>query len=172
MAWVRNVMIDYGLTDKADRRVTLRPVDDGNSRAVADVVPLDDQRDFVPPSAARYLLLSMREGVWQSLVVYADQDVVGHAMWGWDDDDQTHWVGGMLIDAAQQGRGLGRATVLSLARWLMERPDCPAVRLSVNESNAAARGLYASVGFAELELAQDGEIVAELTTKVLNGGIS
>lgn len=98
-------LIDYGLTDRADRRVTLRPVDDENWRAVADVVPLDEQRAFVAPSAARYLLLSMREGVWRSLAVYADEEVVGHLMWGHDNDDLTYWLGGMLVDAGQQGRG-------------------------------------------------------------------
>ncbi|MFJ6954180.1 hypothetical protein ACISRB_22405, partial [Micromonospora aurantiaca] len=27
------------------------------------------------------------------------------------DDDESRWIGGMVIDAAEQGRGLGRATV-------------------------------------------------------------
>ncbi|GAA0368726.1 hypothetical protein GCM10009541_08980 [Micromonospora gifhornensis] len=58
-----------------------QPVDDDNWRAVADVVPRDDQRDFIAPSAARYLLLSLREGVWHSLAVCADEEVVGHVMW-------------------------------------------------------------------------------------------
>lgn len=156
-------MIDFGLTDRAGRLVWLRPIDDDNWRAVADVVPRDDQRDFVAPSAARYVLLSMRGGVWQSLAVCADEEVVGHVMWGWDDDDQRYWIGGMVIDASRQGAGLGRATVLTLVRWLMERSDCQGVRLSVHKSNELARGLYGSVGFQELELDEDGEIVAELT---------
>ncbi|RUL95111.1 GNAT family N-acetyltransferase [Micromonospora gifhornensis] len=140
-----------------------QPVDDDNWRAVADVVPRDDQRDFVAPSAARYLLLSLREGVWHSLAVCADDEVVGHVMWGWDDDDQSYWIGGMVIDASRQGAGLGRATVLTLVRWLMERPDCQGVRLSVHTSNDLARGLYGSIGFQELKPDEDGEIVAELT---------
>ncbi|WP_329109504.1 GNAT family N-acetyltransferase [Micromonospora sp. NBC_01699] len=160
---MNGAVIDYGLTDRAARRVTLRPVDDENWRAVADVVPLDNQREFVAPSAARYLLLGMREDVWRSFAVYADDAVVGHVMWGYDREDRTYWIGGMLIDAAHQGGGLGRATVLSLVRWLVDRPDCPAVRLSVDRANTAARRLYASVGFAELEPDEDGEIVAELT---------
>ncbi|KXK62176.1 acetyltransferase [Micromonospora rosaria] len=160
-------MIDAGLTDRAGRRVRLRPVDDDNWRAVADVVPRDDQRDFVAPSAARYLLLSLREGVWRSLAVCADEEVVGHVMWGWDDDDQRYWIGGMVIDASRQGAGLGRATVLTLVRCLMERPDCPAVRLSVHASNDTARRLYGSVGFRDLEWDGDGEVVAELTRERL-----
>ena len=39
--------MDSGLRDAAGRHVTLREVDDGNWRAVADVAPLDGQRRFV-----------------------------------------------------------------------------------------------------------------------------
>ncbi|WP_405426312.1 GNAT family N-acetyltransferase [Micromonospora sp. NBC_00617] len=113
-------MINEGHLDRAGRRVTLRPVDDDNWRAVADVAPRDDQRRFVAALGARYLLLSMRSEVWTSLAVYADETVVGHVMWGVDDDG-SHWIGGMLIDAAEQGRGVGRATVQTLAPWLAAR---------------------------------------------------
>ena len=72
---------------------------------------------FVAALAARYLLLSTRSEVWTSLAVYADETVVGHVMWGVDDDG-SRWIGGMVIDAAEQGRGVGRATVRTLAAWL------------------------------------------------------
>ncbi len=61
--------------------MTLRGVSDENWRDIADVVPKDDQRDWVATSGARYLLLSEREGVWTSLGVYSDELVVGHIMW-------------------------------------------------------------------------------------------
>jgi diamine N-acetyltransferase len=160
-------VIDEGLLDRRGRRITLHPVDDGNWRAVADVVPRDDQRDVVPPSAARYLLLGLREGVWQNLAVVSGDEVVGHVMWAWDDDDGAPWIGGMLVDAAHQGAGVGRAVVVTLARWLLRRPDTHVVRLSVDEGNAAARRLYASVGFVELDRHEDGEVVAEVTAEIL-----
>ncbi|GAB3956057.1 hypothetical protein GCM10027614_67110 [Micromonospora vulcania] len=117
-------MIDRGHLDRAGRAVTLRPVDDDNWRAVADVAPRDDQRRFVAALAARYLLLSTRSEVWTSLAVYADETVVGHVMWGVDDDG-SHWIGGMVIDAAEQNRGVGRATVQTLATWLAARDGNP-----------------------------------------------
>jgi diamine N-acetyltransferase len=62
-------VIDSKLHDRAGRHVTLRPVDDDNWRAVADVAPRDDQRAWVYPMAARYLLTSLRGDVWTSLAV-------------------------------------------------------------------------------------------------------
>ncbi|MFI6132282.1 GNAT family N-acetyltransferase [Micromonospora sp. NPDC051141] len=152
-------MIDSGERDRLDRRVTLRPVDDDNWRPVADVAPRDDQRAFVAALAARYLLLSTHSDVWNSLAVYADDTVVGHVMWGVDDDG-SRWIGGMVIDAAEQGRGLGRATVRTLAGWLAEagRP----IRLSYHPDNTVAAALYTSLGFHPTGAVEDDELVAEL----------
>lgn len=154
-------MIDYGYCDAGGRRVTLRPVDDDNWRAVADVAPLDSQRTYVPALAARYLLLSMRDNVWKSLAVYADDLVVGHVMWGVDDDG-SHWIGGMLIDGTEQGKGLGRAAIRTIIDWLAVQEDCSAIRLTYHPDNAAARRLYESVGFVPTGDVDDGEVVAEL----------
>jgi diamine N-acetyltransferase len=155
-------MIDYGLLDKTGRRVTLRAVDEENWRAVADIAPRDDQRSFVAALAARYLLLSMRENVWRSLAVYADDAVVGHIMWGLDEDG-THWLGGMLIDAAEQGKGLGRTVVRTITAWLAAQEACRVIRLSYHPENTAARRLYESLGFTPAGVLQDEEIVAELS---------
>jgi diamine N-acetyltransferase len=155
-------VIDAGHSDRAGRRVTLRPVDDDNWRAVADVAPRDDQRAWVPALAARYLLLSDRGDVWTSLAVYADETVVGHVMWGVDDDG-SHWIGGMVIDAGEQGRGVGAATVSTLAGWLAARDGHPPVRLSYHPENAAAAALYTRLGFRPTGAVEDDEVVAELT---------
>ncbi|MFC4018067.1 GNAT family N-acetyltransferase [Micromonospora sp. GCM10011542] len=153
-------MIEKGHLDRGGRRVTLRPVDDDNWRAVADVAPHDGQRRYVAALAARYLLLSLRSDVWTSLAVYADETVVGHVMWGVDDDG-SRWIGGMVTDAAEQGRGVGRATVLTLTTWLTERSDGAPVRLSYHPDNVPAANLYRSLGFHPTGDLEDDELVAE-----------
>ena len=151
--------IDHGFTDRHDRPVTLRPVGPDNWREVADVAPRDDQRDFVPALAARYLLLSTLEEEWNSLGVYAADEIAGHIMWGLDDD--AVWIGGMLIDAAQQSAGIGRAAMLTLIRHLTDRGDRAAIRLSYQEHNPAGK-LYADLGFAPTGELDGGELIAEL----------
>lgn len=156
-------MIDSGLRDRAGRHITLRPVDDDNWRDVADVAPRDDQRAWVPALAARYLVLTMRSGGWTSLAVYADETVVGHAMWGIDEDG-SRWIGGMVIAADEQDRGVGRATVRTLADWLAAQDGGSVVRLSYHPDNAPAARLYTSLGFAPTGEVEDDELVAELTS--------
>jgi diamine N-acetyltransferase len=159
-------MIGYGFLDKTARRVTLRPVDDENWRSVADIAPLDSQRSYVPALAARYLLLSMRENVWRSLAVYADDVVVGHIMWGLDDDG-SHWLGGLMIDASAQGKGLGRAVVRTITAWLVAQEGCRVIRLSYHAENTAARHLYESAGFMPTGAVEDDEIVAEIAPEAV-----
>ncbi|WP_422752808.1 GNAT family N-acetyltransferase [Micromonospora sp. WMMD708] len=154
-------MLDSGHTDRLGRRVTLRPVDDDNWRAVADLAPRDDQRGWVPALAARYLVLTSRSEVWTSLAVHADETVAGHVMWGVDDDG-SRWIGGMLIDAAEQGRGVGRAAVRTLAAWLGGPDGEHPVRLSYHPDNMAAARLYTSLGFTPTGAVEDDELVVEL----------
>jgi diamine N-acetyltransferase len=159
-------VITLGLSDRAGRRVVLHEVDDANWRAVADIAPLDEQRRYVPALAARYLLLSSREGIWHSMAVCADDTVVGHIMWG-RDDDGSHWLGGMVIDGPEQGNGVGRAAVRTLMEWLAQREDCRELRLSYHPDNTVAAKLYASLGFQPTEALSGDEVVASLS--VLDG---
>lgn len=163
-------MITLRLLDGVGRQVALHDVDDENWRAVADVAPLDGQRRFVPALAARYLLLSLREGVWNSLAVCADDTVVGHVMWG-RDEDGSYWIGGMLIGAAEQGKGIGRAAARTLVRWLADRADCEVLRLSYHPDNTAAERLYTSLGFRPVSTAEEDqdEVTAELSGGVVRG---
>lgn len=152
-------MIGYGITDRQDRVVTLRPVDRDNWRAIADVAPRDDQRGFVPPMAARYLLLSEYGDDWTSLGVYAGDEVTGHAMWGLDEG--AFWIGGVVVDASQQGTGIGRAAMETLIRWFAERPESDLVRLTYQPDNPA-KLLYDDLGFVPTGEVDGDELVAEL----------
>ncbi|WP_236241621.1 N-acetyltransferase [Streptomyces sp. CC228A] len=158
-------MIEYGIADRAGRSITLHGIDDDNWRDVADVAPLDEQRRFAPALAARYLLLSMRGQVWTSLAVCADKAVVGHVMWARDDDDGSYWIGGLLIDGSEQGKGTGRAAVRTLMAWLAEREDCAEIRLSYETDNTAADRLYSSLGFRRTDATEGDEVVAALPAR-------
>lgn len=141
--------------------VSLRPVAE-DWREVGDVRPKDDQRDFVHPMAAGYLLMTERSGPWNSLGIYEGESVVGHVMWGLDDDG-SHWIGGLVIDQHAQGRGLGRAAAVALIAWLAEQPGHWATRLSHHPDNTAAARLYAELGFTPTgETDEHGEIILEI----------
>ncbi|MDP9397231.1 MAG: GNAT family N-acetyltransferase [Actinomycetota bacterium] len=100
--------------------------------------------------------------MWHPLAVFCDGAVVGFVMWGVDEADGSHWIGGLVIDAARQQEGLGRATVASLVRRLAESQSARRFALSYSSSNTVARDLYARLGFRETGEVEDDEVVARL----------
>jgi diamine N-acetyltransferase len=145
---------------RADPEVDLVPVDSGNWRAVTRVTCAPDQESFVAP-VADYLCLCHYGGQWQPWAIVADGAVVGHAMWARDDDGST-WLGGLVIDADEQGKGLGRAAVLAFVERFTAPSGAVNVALSYAPENRVARDLYLGLGFVESGEVEDDEIVARL----------
>ena len=74
------------------------------------------------------------------------------------DDERVVNITRLMIDAAHQGRGLGRALLEETLRWVESfetKPDL--VRISTIPGNEAALALYRSVGFEEAGL-ESGEV--------------
>jgi diamine N-acetyltransferase len=100
--------------------------------------------------------------VWRPLAARIGDDVVGYVQWGVDDDG-SHWIGGLVVDAAHQGRGVGRGIVEALIERLSPLAGAAGLALSYEPANTTARALYASLGFVETgELVDDEEVVARL----------
>lgn len=141
--------------------VQLVDVTADNWRSAADLEVAAEQQEFVAP-VTRYLCLCHYGGVWNPLAVAAGDRVVGFVMWAVDPDDGSGWIGGLVIGREHQRRGYGRAAVRALLERLRREQGCPAAALSYALENAAARALYASLGFSETGEREDDELVARL----------
>ncbi len=145
--------------------VVLAPATSANWRDIARVRATDPQRRWVA-DVTYYLCLSAYDGLWHSCAVQDDRGTtVGHVMWAVDPEDDSHWIGGLVIDAEHQRAGLGRATVEALWTWWeREEPSLSGTpfrqaALSVARDNQGALGLYHSLGFVETGELSDDEIV-------------
>ena len=141
--------------------VTVTDVTPDNWRFVAELDVLDEQRAFVAPVTRYLALCAYSGGPWRPLAVHADGDVVGFAMEAVDPADDSYWIGGLVVDAASQGRGIGRATVEALVRRARSGSR-PSAALSYDPANVVARRLYASLGFIETGETDGTELVARL----------
>lgn len=150
----------HGRVDDRTPVVTLRPVDAGSWRDVAALTVASGQERFVA-APTYYLALCAYGDVWQPMSVRdADDQVVGFLMWGVDDADDSCWLGGILVDEAHQGRGVGRAAVVEALRLLRERAGSSGFALSYHPDNEVAKALYASLGFVETGEVDDDEVIA------------
>lgn len=143
--------------------VRLVAVGADNWRACADIRPNEGQRRWVA-DVTYYLCLCSYGDAWHPVAIEADGEVVGFLMWAVD-DDASRWIGGLVVDATRQGRGIGRAAVVQAVRLLIAQEGCTGVALSYGPDNAAARSLYAGLGFTRSEETADGgaELVSRLS---------
>jgi diamine N-acetyltransferase len=148
--------------------VELRDVDAANWRDVAEVAPAPEQGRWVAP-VTRYLCLCVYDGLWQPLAMLVDGRVVGFAMWAFDTDEGTHWIGGLVVDASHQGRGIGRGAMLALLAMFEGIEGYREAALSVDADNVLARGLYHRLGFVETGEEVDGEAVMRRPRVALGG---
>ena len=92
--------------------------------------------------------------------VYADDEMVGFVMYGYDTDDEHFYLGRLMIDEKHQGKGYGKAATLRVIERMKQIEDCRAIFLSFVPENTGAERLYQSVGFERTgETSEDGEIV-------------
>jgi diamine N-acetyltransferase len=137
----------------------LREITADNWRAVVRIEPRGDQKRFVA-SVSYYLNLCHYGEVWQPVALYEGGEPVGFAMWGYDEEDDSFWIGGLVIDAKRQGKGHGRSAMEALLDHLARQPGYREAALSYEPENTVARRLYASLGFVETDELVDDELVA------------
>lgn len=142
-------------------RVEIRPVTRDNRRDVVAVSTRPDQERFVAP-ISYYPALCRYGGEWQPPALYSNGAAIGFAMWAFDPDDWSRWIGGLVIDRVHQGRRLGRGAVEAILGFVREH-GARDIALSYEPENMVAQRLYESLGFRETGEMEGDEIVARLS---------
>jgi diamine N-acetyltransferase len=142
-------------------RIELRPVDATSWRACAALEVTDAQRDFVAPVTRYLALCAYDDGPWTPWAAHLGDDVVAFTMIGLDEQDDSLWIGGLVVDADRQGAGIGRAVVESVVERARGQGRS-SVALSVSPENGAARRLYDRLGFDDTGELEDDELVLRL----------
>ena len=141
--------------------ITLQPITRENYRACAWLEVAPEQERFVA-SNAYSLAQACYELECTPLVIYAGDTMVGFAMYALDPDDHKYWIYRLMIDAAHQGKGYGRAAMKLLIEDIRRLPGCDEIGISYVPENSGAKHLYASLGFVESGEVIENETVARL----------
>jgi diamine N-acetyltransferase len=139
--------------------VTLRDVTRDNWKECVALKVADGQADFVAPN-----LWSLVEARFEThcvpRAVYDGETMVGFAMYAVEEG--TGWLIRLMVDAAHQGRGAGRAATLEVIHRLRADPAVRRIRLGCVQGNEGAAGLYRSLGFVETGEMEHNEVIMEL----------
>jgi diamine N-acetyltransferase len=139
-------------------RVTLVPVGADDWRDVSGLKVTEAQRAFVA-EPADYLALCADGGVWNPVAVRLGERVIGFVMWAIDPEDESCWLGGLLIDARHQRQGHGRRTLEAVLDLLVGDHGRRDFALAYHPDNPA-KSLYQALGFRETGEVDGDEVVA------------
>ena len=148
--------------------VCLRPVTMDNFRTCVRLRVADDQATFVAPNMEslaqayvnpRLTPCAIYKGDVFSRAITADDPMVGFVMY--QEWDEVGFIMRLMVDAAHQRRGYGRAAMLEVLRRLKANPVIERIATSVIPENDAARELYLSLGFEPFE-ERGGELYLRL----------
>ncbi len=137
----------------ADRAVILEPVDRRNYRKLFALQVRPEQISFVTPPRWTLARCYVRQfgDRFEHLphLIRAGGEVVGYSTIACDPSSaDDYWIDDIMIDAAHQGIGYGRAAVAETIRMIVARyPRCRTVQLTCFRTNTNAAALYKSLGF-------------------------
>nr|MBX2804588.1 GNAT family N-acetyltransferase [Hyphomicrobiales bacterium] len=138
-----------------------------NWEAVVDLELREEQQNLVASNA-----VSIAESKFNPYAVpkaiYAGKKLVGFVMYeSCDEDDKPHdyTIYRFMIDKKHQGKGYGRAGLECALDLIRKDRELERIEICYVPENAASRNLYASLGFVETGLDEDGEMIAEIVVK-------
>ncbi|MGW8389413.1 GNAT family N-acetyltransferase [Pseudoduganella sp. HUAS MS19] len=144
--------------------IQLKAVTRQNFDDITDLRLLDHQRDYVASNAYSIAQASFYPEM-QTRAVYAGDLLVGFLMYvdmALEGLPGEFGVWRLMVDVLHQGKGYGRSALRMALTEIRARGGVRKVWISYQPDNTRARDLYASMGFVETEIDEDGEMNAVL----------
>lgn len=145
--------------------ITLRAITKDNWRQIMRLNLTDEQRAFVADNAYSMLQAHYEpEYKLTPLAIYADDTPAGFVMYGSSEHEGRElWaIWRLMLDVTHQRQGYGRAAIQQTIAHIQATIGCAELYISFVPANVGAQKLYASLGFEDTGLIEDGEIVYKL----------
>ena len=102
------------------------------------------------------LVESMFNEGYETRAIYLNEVVVGFFMWGYENQEKVS-IWRFMVDQKHQQKGIGRMALdLALAEIKLT-PNLETIEICYNPNNPVAKEFYASFGFIEIGMDEDGE---------------
>ncbi len=146
-------------------RVRLEEVTADNWEEVVELELEEGQEEFLASNA--YSLAESKFNPYaEPRAIYAGDTLVGFLMYESETDDgdpHDYNIYRFMIDRRYQGKGYGRAALKRCLQEIQENDDdLELISICYVPNNPRAKAFYASLGFKEVGIDDDGEMVAEI----------
>jgi diamine N-acetyltransferase len=142
--------------------VELRKIDENNFRECLDLKVFDGQANFVATNEFSLAQAWVFYDKAFPFAIYADDQMVGFVMMGYDSDKKAYNIWRFMIDARFQNKGYGKAALQLSIDYLIKEYDVNEIYLSFEPENIIAEKLYSSYGFVKTGEVDYGELVMRL----------
>lgn len=143
----------------------LQPITKRNWLDAISLQVNEDQAGFVSSNAFSLAQLNFLDHFYAK-GIYWNEQMIGFALYGLDEEDGEYWIYRMMIDKEHQGKGYAIGAVRLILEDIRALKDDrhQTVTLSYQPTNERARQVYQTVGFEEVPgLFTEGEQVARYT---------
>ena len=144
--------------------ISLQPVTADNFEALIALTVAPTQRGFVADN-----VYSIAESKFYPTCelrgIYQNATPVGFIMWeelSYEGRPQVYNICRFMVDQQFQGAGVGRAAMELALGEIRENEDAKAIQICYVPNNPIAKTFYSTLGFTELGIGKDGEMLAEI----------
>lgn len=147
--------------------IYLKEIDESNWERCISLTTNKEGKHFIVEefvaSNAVSLAQSKAEKGWLPKAIYAEDTMVGFAMYGYCYEENFYEICRLMIDHKYQGKGYGRAGLLKVIEEMKKVKDCNEIFISFEPENQIGKKLYESVGFKDTGKTVEGELLYSLT---------
>lgn len=141
-------------------RVRLEPIDINNWFQCGQLRVRPDQERFIESNLLCIAEVQFYPN-WGAYAVYHRIEMVGFAMYEYDEEEDEWWISSLMIAAEHQGKGYGRSVMAAVMELMVSR-GCREMLVGYADDNEVARQLYQSMGFVERGIDDEGDMVSRL----------
>jgi len=136
-------------------KISLHPVTQSNYEAVCELDVTKEQEEYVACNMWSLVESMFNEG-YETRAIYLNEIVVGFFMWVYENQEKVS-IWRFMVDQKHQQKGIGRMALdLALAEIKLT-PNLKTIEICYNPNNPVAKEFYASFGFIEVGMDEDGE---------------
>ena len=145
-------------------KITLKKIDESNFIDCFHLQLGEGQERFVSHPIRSLAQAYVYYGQCTPFGIYVENQMAGYVMVIYDYDEEAYNLWHLMIDAAKQNRGYGKAAVQCCLDYIRKKPfgESNQIKLTCHEENEAALHLYRLVGFRPTGERDENEIEMSL----------
>ena len=142
--------------------ISLLPINKDNYEQVCDLDVSEEQQDYVACNMWSIVESQFNQG-YETRAIYKEETPVGFFMWVKESPAMIS-IWRFMIDEKHQSQGIGRQALVLALEEIKRTQGINKIEICYNPRNPVARDFYASFGFVEVGMDEDGEdMLAEIS---------